>query len=232
MDLLAFDTFSEVCSVAWLESGAKAQTSVLKTTEPRSHASKLAIFASELIEGKARNPKGIVLIAGPGSYTGLRIGASTAKGLAWSLDIPLYAVSTLHYLGMCAVGLKEGEMVTVATSSRADEVFAAHFSVLDGLLARSTPDSPMALDVFKASFEELKSTNTFISTEANLCDEVSNVSHATCLMVEPDLTCLIPYLANQLENFRVEDLNSFEPAYLKDFVARKAAKSIFEKLQF
>jgi len=232
MDLLAFDTFSEICSVAWLESGPNAQTSVLKTTEPRSHASKLAVFASELIENKGRTPQGIVLIAGPGSYTGLRIGASTAKGLAWSLDVPLFAISTLHYLGMCATGLKEADEVIVAISARADEVFMARFTVTDGLLERSAPDKAMVLEELKAATIGLGPASGFISTDANLLSEIANESGASCMKVEPDLTCLIPYLANQLENFRVEDLNSFEPAYLKDFVARKAAKSIFEKLQF
>jgi len=232
MDLLAFDTFSEICSVAWLEQGPNAETAVRKTAEPRSHASKLAVFAAELIDGKKRKPKGIALIAGPGSFTGLRIGASTAKGLAWSLDVPLYAISTLHYLGMCAAGLNEAEEVTVAISARADEVFVAHFTVADCLLERSTPDKPMVLEDFKATIMEPSHASTFISSDAKLLNEVAALNTISCLEVEPDLTRLIPYLANQLENFRVEDLNSFEPAYLKDFVARKAAKSIFEKLQF
>src|SRR5687768_14741826 len=97
--ILSIETSTTVCSVALHEN--KKLISVLEIHQEYSHASKLASLVDEITQltGIALNQINCVAFSsGPGSYTGLRIGASLAKGLCYSLDIPLIAVSTLEVL--------------------------------------------------------------------------------------------------------------------------------------
>src|SRR6476620_9564121 len=97
--ILSLETSAKVCSVAIHDGGKLIATSEIHIEQ--SHASKLAVLIEE-VKNKAgiefRQLNAVAISGGPGSYTGLRIGTSTAKGLCYSLDIPLLAVSTLHVL--------------------------------------------------------------------------------------------------------------------------------------
>jgi len=236
MELLALDTFSDVCSAALLTDRLeKSRIAVRVTSEPRSHASQLAVFAKELLgeheTASKRGPDGILVVKGPGSYTGLRIGISTAKGLAWSLDLPLYAVSTLHYLGLGATTAIEGSTLFVAIHARVGEVFAARFVIKDHIVVRESEDKARSMEDFEAELSQFKGVSVLVSND-NVLKSAAEKASIPFEKVEPSLLNLTPLITNQIDKFRVEDLNSFEPAYLKEFVARKAAKNIFEKLQF
>src|SRR6476620_11589990 len=97
--LLALETSSAVCSVALLLDGKLLGSSELRLE--KSHSSHITVLIQQLLKNTGYTEKdlsGVAISGGPGSYTGLRIGTSTAKGLCYSLDIPLLAVSTLHVL--------------------------------------------------------------------------------------------------------------------------------------
>jgi tRNA threonylcarbamoyladenosine biosynthesis protein TsaB len=231
MDLLAIDTFSDVCSVAFFSTVDSRPALVRSTSETRSHASKLAVFAAELIKEAGKSPNGVVVIAGPGSYTGLRIGVSTAKGLAWSLDIPLYAVSALQYLANIASQPEEESVVVTIIKARIDEVFLARFRQTTSGLLRESEDVAMSVDQATTLLSEMQPAKTLVSNHAETLKPFQNLEIATEI-VEPRIEGIKTLLSNHLNHFRVNDLNSFEPAYLKEFVARKAAKSIFDRLPF
>src|SRR5690606_11796810 len=95
--ILQIDTATEVCSVALSASGALVDAIV--ASGPNEHATKLTLFIDEIIGRNHIQFTDIAAVAvsmGPGSYTGLRIGVSTAKGICYGLNLPLMAVNTLH----------------------------------------------------------------------------------------------------------------------------------------
>ncbi|ULT27047.1 tRNA (adenosine(37)-N6)-threonylcarbamoyltransferase complex dimerization subunit type 1 TsaB [Sphingobacterium sp. E70] len=97
--ILQIDTSTSVCSVALSENGQTL--TVLDLDEPNAHAAKLTVLIEQVLAETERSMKELTAIAvsmGPGSYTGLRIGVSTAKGLCYGLDIPLIAINTLEAL--------------------------------------------------------------------------------------------------------------------------------------
>jgi tRNA threonylcarbamoyladenosine biosynthesis protein TsaB len=104
--ILSIETAASVCSAALHEHGAL--TGSRKLTNGRSHSKNLAPMISDLIQETGHTPKDLSAVAvskGPGSYTGLRIGTSTAKGICYALDIPLIAIDTL--IAMCYLANRE-----------------------------------------------------------------------------------------------------------------------------
>ncbi len=231
MDLLAIDTYSNTCSVAFFDLNHEKSTLVRTTDDARSHASMLAVYVSELIEEAGKRPNGIVVVSGPGSYTGLRIGASTAKGLAWSMELPLYAVSTLLYLASMAPLVAAGTEVVSLIKAREGEVFLAQFRQLETGLVRETPDRAMNVIEATSLLSESRGAMMVVSDHIDTLKPLQDIGLTTAL-IAPSIKKLFPLLLNQLSDFNVQDQNSFEPTYLKEFVARKASKSIFDRLPF
>ena len=100
-NILAIETATNICSISLFLDGTFVETK--DSAEPRSHAVKLPVFTDELLKKyqcKVSDLDGIAVSAGPGSYTGLRIGMSLAKGLALSSDLPLLPVKTLFAMDM------------------------------------------------------------------------------------------------------------------------------------
>ena len=99
MIILHIETSTNICSVAVSENG---QCLFSKSdSEGMNHAALLSVFIAEamdLLKSTSKKPDAVAVSSGPGSYTGLRIGVSTAKGLCYGLDIPLIAVRTLEVL--------------------------------------------------------------------------------------------------------------------------------------
>ena len=101
--ILNIETATKICSVALAKDGKVIASK--ETSEGNSHSTKLAPFIKEIIDGSEYTFTDLDAVAvsmGPGSYTGLRIGVSTAKGLCFGLDIPLIAVSTLEAMAVQA----------------------------------------------------------------------------------------------------------------------------------
>ena len=98
-DILLIETATSLCSAALIQ--GEEITASRETGEPRAHASKTAVFVDEILKEKglrAADLDAVCVSSGPGSYTGLRVGSSTAKGLCFGAGIPLLSVCTLDIL--------------------------------------------------------------------------------------------------------------------------------------
>ena len=152
--LLLIETSTSLCSTALAEDGRIVCSR--RSTEPRAHASLTAVFVKEMLEESGwtvRELDAVAVSAGPGSYTGLRVGSSTAKGLCFGGQVPLIAVSTLDILVRQAIeaGLPEGcKAILPMVDARRMEVYTAVYSP-EG--ARLTDISPVILD--ENSFADL-----------------------------------------------------------------------------
>ena len=92
--ILNIETATQVCSVALSENGNLID--FMETSDDKSHASQLTVFIDELLKKHNVRPSAVAVSKGPGSYTGLRIGVSAAKGIAYGGNMPLIAISTLQ----------------------------------------------------------------------------------------------------------------------------------------
>lgn len=147
--LLALETSTDVCGAAVLQ--GDRVTVELTIHRPRAHAENLISLIDDALEfaGVDRGQLDAVAVSqGPGSYTGLRIGASTAKGLAAALETRLIAVPSLEALASTATSVaSEGEIIIAAYNARRDEVFAAAFrSTGEGRLEPEGETIALAID--------------------------------------------------------------------------------------
>ena len=149
--ILSIETSTAVCSVALHENGRLL--TVMEVHQEYSHASKLGILVSELMnisEVKIDKIKAIAVSSGPGSYTGLRIGTSLAKGLCYALDIPLVAVPTLKILAASVSPLYQVDsFLCPMIDARRMEVYCQLF---DGNLEEYEPVKSVVVD--ERSFEK------------------------------------------------------------------------------
>ena len=112
--LLSLETSTQGCSVALHNDGVLVVDKVIET--PRSAASQLAVMIDEVFQSSNRKPqelKGVIVAAGPGSYTGLRIGVATAKGLCFALNIPIVSINTLELMAYQFLSTKSFESLNI-----------------------------------------------------------------------------------------------------------------------
>lgn len=225
--ILQIETATQVCSAAISIDG---KTVALKEeTAQNIHAGSLTLFIEEVMQQASLDYNDLDAIAvskGPGSYTGLRIGVSTAKGLCFALDKPLLAIDTLK---MMASGfLSEVEdyngLICPMIDARRMEVFTA---VYDTTLNLLSPVTAMIIDENSFS-EELKVTPiTFIGDGAMKCSGLLSGDNSTFLDRNFNSASNMSMIAFELyckEEF--SDLAYFEPYYLKDFVVTQSKKKI------
>lgn len=215
---MAIDTSADLCSVA-LETAAGLL--LRQTDAPRQHARSVAPFMQELMAEAGTKPTGVIVVAGPGSYTGLRIGVSSAKGLCFALGIPLYAVSTLEYLAGSAVaaGLQSDAPVIAVERARRGELHVG---------GRGLPDQVMEDDDFRVyiaarSAEQDPGPPTLVVRDPQLAEELNNgnfVAPERIRIVHPDARNAIHIVRSAPQTYLVDDMGSFEPFYLKEFIAR------------
>lgn len=237
MLVLALETATDVCSVALVEDDAALVSLTLR--RPRQHAEQLVPLVQDALRyagATLGDLAGIAVSQGPGSYTGLRIGVSTAKGLAAASGVPLVGVPTLEALALQAVPQAEpGDVVAAFLRSRRDEVYAAAFTV-----APAPPLSPLR----EAAALPLPDVAAWLGTDDRrrwlVGDGAPAAAAAGALSgtlldaaaVAPSASTVGRLGAERLRTGSADDLAAFEPAYLKDFVARAAKKSVFERLPF
>lgn len=222
--ILQIETATTVCSVALSENG-----SVLahKELEQRNvHAEIITLFIDEVLktaDKKYQELDAVAVSCGPGSYTGLRIGISAAKGLCFALDIPLIAVETLEGMadGMLSQNaVEDNTLLCPMIDARRMEVFTAMFN---GKGDRIKPTSAEIID--ENSFGELLKTNKilFFGDGAVKCSEVLGSSPNAQII--PGFINSARYITKKAtEKYEAkdfEDVAYFEPYYLKDFIAGK-----------
>jgi tRNA threonylcarbamoyladenosine biosynthesis protein TsaB len=220
--ILSLETSTSVCSVALHQDGKILGTSEIH--KEQSHASKLAVLIDEVLKLGGFTPNQLNAVAvssGPGSYTGLRIGASTAKGLCFALNIPLIAVDTLFLMAMQANAMNLGKaMLCPMIDARRMEVYCL---ITDAELQVIQPVEAKVID--EHSFQDFLQQRPviFFGNGAAKCKAVLQDKHALFLdQVYPSASALGIMAYEKFKRSQVEDLVSFEPFYLKEFLVKKA----------
>ena len=154
MLILAFETSAKAASAALLEDGKLLAESYQNTG--LTHSQTLMVMAENLLHqcGKTVNDVNAVAVAaGPGSFTGVRIGVAAAKGFAWGREVPCYGVSTLEAMAL-SLGAYQGYVCPVMDARRS-QVYHALFYVNHGSLERITDDRAIALEQLKQELAPL-----------------------------------------------------------------------------
>ncbi len=150
---LAFETSAKAGSVALLD-GKKLLGESYQNTG-LTHSQTIMAMAKDLIAACGRTPQDIEAVAvaaGPGSFTGVRIGVAAAKGFAWGKELPCYGVSTLEAMAL-NLGAYEGLVVGVMDARRS-QVYTATFRAKQGVLRRLTDDRAIALEQLGSELAE------------------------------------------------------------------------------
>jgi len=230
MIILHIETSTNVCSVALSENA----TCLFSTSnaDGMNHAALLSGFIAEALEAlKPMNKKldAIAVSSGPGSYTGLRIGVSTAKGLCYGYGIPLIAVSTLEVLTVQALQLaedKENALFCPMIDARRMEVYAAFYNG-DGAIQRE-----ISADIIDAdSYAEILAVQPvyFFGNGADKCK--ATLTHPNARFLDhlvPLAVNMIPFAERAFIEKHFVDTAYFEPFYLKEFqTTAKSTKKLF-----
>lgn len=220
--ILSLETSTDVCSVA-LHAGASLLGQE-EIHEPQIHAARLAPIMRKVTANANvhfTEIQAVAVTSGPGSYTGLRIGASTAKGLCYALNIPLIAVGSLELLAFQGQTYnKQNAFLCPMIDARRMEVYCL---VADPGLNVVEPVSARIID--EGSFAELLNSSKvlFFGNGAGKCKGVIQHDNAAFLDdVVPRASFLGLIAEKKFTAGEFEDLVDFKPFYLKEFVAKKA----------
>jgi tRNA threonylcarbamoyladenosine biosynthesis protein TsaB len=218
--ILSIDTSTRGCSVAVHQSGQMLACYALFTD--KSSSGMLTTLIQNTVEhaGFSLSDIDVVAVAkGPGSYTGLRIATSTAKGLCFALDKPLVAVNTLEAMAaQLSSSLPVDYLLCPMIDARRMEVFCAIF---DQSLNQVQPTQALIID--EKSFEELLQNKkvVFFGDGAAKCKIVLSANPNTIFIdsqIYPSARTVGELALKIIENQQFENIESFEPFYLKDFV--------------
>ena len=136
------------------------------------HSATLLPMAVDLIKncGVSKSELGMIAVArGPGSFTGVRIGVSTAKGLAWALEIPVCGVSTLEAMAWHGLSAPEGATLCCVMDARREQVYNALFRIRDGAPFRLCPDRAISIGELAEELKNAKNGVLLIGDGAKLC---------------------------------------------------------------
>ncbi len=211
--------------------------SLKESNESKSHASLLTIFITEIFKEngiRARDLEAIAVSKGPGSYTGLRIGVSVAKGIAYAASIPLIGIeTTLSMFWGISGNLQESNGVVKNTlfcpmlDARRMEVYYAIYDT-SGNTVKDISAEIISENTFNNIPESQKII--FFGDGAAKCKEVINRNN---VHFAEDFRISAAYMYNPmiqaLKEHHYEDVAYFEPFYLKDFITSKPKKNILGK---
>ncbi|WP_370477608.1 tRNA (adenosine(37)-N6)-threonylcarbamoyltransferase complex dimerization subunit type 1 TsaB [Tamlana flava] len=217
--ILNIETATTNCSVSVSKNG---ETIVLKEDNDKnySHAERLHVYINDVLKEAQIAPQDLSAVAiskGPGSYTGLRIGVSAAKGLCFALDKPLISVSTLESLAH-KVNTEEGFIVAMLDARRL-EVYSA---IYDSNHCKIRETQAQILD--ESAFAEYLEKGKVYFVGSGVEKTKTLINHPNAIFIEGELPSAneMGHLAySKYKISDTEDVAYFEPYYLKDFVALK-----------
>ena len=225
--IILIETSASLCSVALAEDGIVV--AYRESAGGREHAALTAPFVAEVLEErglKVADCAAVCLSAGPGSYTGLRVGSSTAKGLCFGADLPLISLSTPDIIVSKAIAgglVPEGcSAIVPMIDARRMEVYSAVYSPAG---ERLTEIAPVVVD--SDSFRELTGPVLLVGDGALKCREILNRPGFVFAEVLADAASMAPLAFKKLEARQFENTAYFEPFYLKDFVATVSRKQLW-----
>ena len=230
--ILCIETGTDICSVGLVNNGELI--SLRESDSGRDHAKKVALFVDELLTENNIAPEQIDAVAvgeGPGSYTGLRIGVSFAKGLCYGTGKPLIAISSLAALTAVACEDYKAGIIDIDNwdkarlcpmiDARRMEVYTQIFN------SAGEPLSDVKAEIVTAeSFSEWRKDRKMVifGNGAAKCCEVLPDAHY--IEVTPSARGLARLAEERLKAGKVEDIAYFEPFYLKDFVVIPSKKKL------
>ncbi len=217
--ILNIETATKNCSVALGKDDTVIDV-IEYTGEGYSHAEKLHVFIQEILQKnqlKAKQLDAVAVSKGPGSYTGLRIGVSAAKGLAYTLGIPLIGISTLQSLAE-KVKIEAGYIIPLIDARRM-EVYSAVYNH-DHQLIRAVQADLLEENPFQNYLDE--KPVFFIGDAVEKTKKITIDSHARFInKVYPSAKELHKLAFQKFLNQSFEDIAYFEPFYLKDFIVTR-----------
>lgn len=230
--ILCIETGTDICSVGLSRDGELI--SLRESDEGRDHAKRVGVFVDELLRENDVAPDELNAIAvgmGPGSYTGLRIGVSFAKGMCYGLQIPLVAVGSLDALAQVAIEDNEAGILDVdnwedavlcpMVDARRMEVYTRLFDAKGEALSEVSAEI-----VTEESFAEWRKDRQLVifGNGAAKCREV--LPDATYVNITPSARGLARLAEQRLQEGKTEDIAYFEPFYLKDFIVIPSKKKL------
>jgi len=225
--ILQIETATQVCSAALSVNGV---TTFLKEQAAQNiHAGSLTLFIDEVMKGAGMRYGDLDAVAvskGPGSYTGLRIGVSTAKGICFAIDKPLIGIDTLKMMasGFLTINENYTGLVCPMIDARRMEVFTAMY---DTSLNEILPVTAKIIDDQSYITELTTNQVTFIGDGAMKCSESIVSANAVFSGANFNSAAHMSTLAAAaFDKQDFEDLAYFEPYYLKDFVITPSKKKV------
>ena len=230
--ILCLETATPVCSVALCDSNGVISTK--ESSEFKSHAANITLFIQELLQDakiRTEELEAVAVSKGPGSYTGLRIGVSVAKGISYGASIPLIGIDTTRSMFIGITGTSEKKYGTDSTSlfcpmidARRMEVYYSLFDAT-GIAVKGISAEVINERSFSGIPESVKII--FFGDGSKKCRNITG--HKNSVFVE-DFTVSTAYMQKPaFEEFNAghfEDVAYFEPFYLKDFIATIPRKNI------
>ena len=213
--ILNIETATKQCSVSVSKNNELIALREL-AEENFNHAEKLHVFIEEVMTEsniKLSDLNAVSVSKGPGSYTGLRIGVSTAKGLCYALDIPLIAIDTLQIIAK-QIQISEG-IIQPMIDARRMEVFTASFDKKHQIVGQTK-----ALVLDENSFEDIQEKIHFIGDGAEKSEAVLKSERFVFYshLKYPSAKEMVELSYDAYLNKKFEDVAYFEPYYLKDFM--------------
>jgi tRNA threonylcarbamoyladenosine biosynthesis protein TsaB len=224
--ILCLETSTKNCSVALGNHDGELVAIKEDGSDSYTHAEKLHVFIQEVLESVGAHFSQLDAVAvseGPGSYTGLRIGVSSAKGMAYALGLPLIAVKTLEAMAQEHFEKDPNGLFIPMIDARRMEVFCAGFSGKGELVFDTKAEI-----IDESSFLETKgfSQRFYFGDGAEKCEETLAPKGFTLIKsVQASASGMVPLAAKKYASNDFVDTAYFEPFYLKDFVAGKKKKA-------
>ena len=229
MTILSIETSTSVCSAALSVNGKTIASRIHR--DGANHARLLPVYIDELLtelKSRALVLGAVALSEGPGSYTGLRIGASTAKGLCYGYSIPLIPIATTEVL--CAAlaakhPLKEGDYLIPMIDARRMEVYTALYQIQNGSFVPKTNITAAIIDSEQAiPFGD--GQNYIFGDGAATCKDILSKNADFIDTIVPNAAEMgqlaLRYLQNDSTRVSDADIAYYEPFYLKEFIAAKS----------
>ena len=216
--ILNIETSTKACSVA-LHKNGELIVCREDVTANFSHSEKLLKFISELFSDEKLSLSDLDAIAvsmGPGSYTGLRIGVSTAKGLCYGLDIPLISISTLKSMSFGMALEIKADLYCPMIDARRMEVYSAFFDINNTEVRKIQADI-INENSYKKELE--KKVVFFGDGSEKLIEKIKDKNAIFVSDIHPSAKNMGLLSYQKFTKSLFEDLAYFEPFYLKDFVA-------------
>jgi tRNA threonylcarbamoyladenosine biosynthesis protein TsaB len=223
MTILNIETSTTCCSAAITMDGTPVAS--VENLNQANHASELPRFIEQLLTTAKLNDwhlDAVALSQGPGSYTGLRIGASTAKGICYGLNIPLIPIDTLQVLcaSVPADMLPQQAILCPMLDARRMEVYTALYQHTGKQLSSITEVQAMIIDADAFAETLAEQPVYFFGNGAAKCQPVITHTNAHYLdNIVPQAKCMGMLAEMQPHSLDVKQMAYYEPFYLKEFVA-------------